>query len=402
MPKLAIKGGKPVRKKPFPAWPIFSKKEERALLNVLRSRKWGIGGKKNEEFALKFAKYHNANFGVTCSSGTTGLIIALKAIGINPGDEIIVPPYTFIATATAVLTVGAVPVFVDIDQKTYNINPELIEENITDKTKAIIPVHIGGGPAHMDKIMKIAKEHNLFVIEDAAQAHGAEWKGQKVGAIGHLGVFSFQSSKNITAGEGGIIITNNEELANKCWSYMNVGRIKGGEWYEHHVLGWNYRMTEFQASLLIAQFSRIEKLIKKRETNAKYLAKRLREIDGIEHIGAYPEVTRHAYHLFLMRYNKSYFNYLPREKFIKAINAEGNPISPGYATGPLYRLKAMIEYKLPWLNIDYSKLFLPISEKACREGGMWLPQNVLLGKKEDMDDIIEAIQKIKENLDEII
>lgn len=402
MVKLAIKGGKPVRKRAFATWPFFDKREERELIRVLRSGKWGIGGTKNEEFASKFATYHQAKFGVTCSNGTTGLEIALKAIRVGYGDEVIVPPYTFIATAGCVLSLGAIPVFVDVDPLTYNIDPDLIEEAITPKTKAIIPVHIGGGPAHMDKIMKVANEHNIYVVEDACQAHGAEWRGRKVGSIGHLGVFSFQSSKNISAGEGGIVITNDEELADRAWSFMNVGRSRKGEWYGHEVLGANYRMTEFQAGILIAQLSRNESLMRRRERNAAYLARRLNEVGCVEHVGAYPEVTRHAYHLFIMRYDKSQLNGIGRDRFVEAVRAEGIPLSPGYATGPLYRLRAIAEYKIPGINIDYSKLFLPEAEKACREEGMWLHQSVLLGKREDMDDIVEAFSKVKENAFELV
>jgi dTDP-4-amino-4,6-dideoxygalactose transaminase len=402
MAKLAIKGGRPVRRKPFVSWPVFDKREERELLEVLRSGKWGIGGTKNEEFASKFAAYHQAEFGVTCSSGTAGLEIALKAVGVRYGDEVIVPPYTFIATAGCVLSLGAIPVFVDIDPKTYNIDPNLLEGAITPKTKAIIPVHIGGGPAHMDSIMKIANEHNIYVIEDACQAHGAEWRGHKVGAIGHMGVFSFQSSKNISAGEGGIVVTNDEELADRAWSYMNVGRSRKGEWYGHEVLGGNYRMTEFQAGLLLAQLNRNERLMRRRERNAAYLARKLHDVGGVEHVGAYPEVTRHAYHLFIMRYDKSQFNGLERDRFVEAIRAEGIPLSSGYATGPLYRLRAIAGYKIPGIETDYSKLFLPAAERACREEGMWLHQSVLLGSRKDMDDIIDAFLKVKENASELV
>ena len=281
MAYLAICGGKPVREKPYPSWPIFDEKEEKALIDVLKSGKWGrVNGKKNEEFEEKFARYHSAKYGITCVNGTAALEIALKALGVGPGDEVIVPAYTFIATASAVLMVGAKPVFVDIDPKTYNIDPEKIESAITPKTKAVIPVHIGGCPANMDKILDIAKKYNLRVLEDAAQAHGAEWRGKKVGALGDMGIFSFQSSKNINAGEGGIILTNDEELAEKAWSLMNVGRAKKGEWYMHYILSGNYRMTEFQAGILLAQMERMEELMKKREENAKYLTERLKEIEG--------------------------------------------------------------------------------------------------------------------------
>ncbi|RLE70172.1 MAG: DegT/DnrJ/EryC1/StrS family aminotransferase, partial [Thermoprotei archaeon] len=205
MAKLAIKGGKPIRTKPFHGWPVYGEEEEKALLEVLRSGLWGIGGKKNEEFAEKFAEYQGARYGVTCVNGTVAIEISLRALDIGFGDEVIIPAYTFMATAQAVLYVNAFPKFVDIDPETYTIDPKEIEKAITTKTKAIIPVHVGGAPANMDEIMEIAEKHGLYVIEDAAQAHGARWGDKGVGTIGDFGTFSFQSSKNITAGEGGMI-----------------------------------------------------------------------------------------------------------------------------------------------------------------------------------------------------
>ncbi|MGB9857705.1 MAG: DegT/DnrJ/EryC1/StrS family aminotransferase [Dictyoglomaceae bacterium] len=399
MAYLAICGGKPVREKPYPSWPIFDEKEEKALIDVLKSGKWGrVNGKKNEEFEEKFARYHSAKYGITCVNGTAALEIALKALGVGPGDEVIVPAYTFIATASAVLMVGAKPVFVDIDPKTYNIDPEKIESAITPKTKAVIPVHIGGCPANMDKILDIAKKYNLRVLEDAAQAHGAEWRGKKVGALGDMGIFSFQSSKNINAGEGGIILTNDEELAEKAWSLMNVGRAKKGEWYMHYILSGNYRMTEFQAGILLAQMERMEELMKKREENAKYLTERLKEIEGIEPLTPDDGVTRHAYHLYIFKYKSSYFKGLSKMNFVKAMNAEGIPLKPGY-TFPLYRIPAIYN---SLKDAQYENLYLSETEKACTEEGVWFSQNVLLGTKEDMDDIITAIKKIQEHVDEIL
>ncbi len=399
MAKLAICGGKPIREKPYPSWPIFDEREEKILIEILRSGKWGrINGKKNEEFENKFANYHSAKYGITCVNGTVALELSLRALGIGAGDEVIVPPYTFIATASSVLMVGAKPIFVDIDPKTYNIDPNKIESAITSKTKAIIPVHIGGCPANMDKILEIAKKYSLKVLEDAAQAHGAEWRGRKVGALGDMGIFSFQSSKNINAGEGGIILTNNEELAERAWSLMNVGRSKKGEWYMHYILSGNYRMTEFQAGILLAQMERIEELMRKREENARYLTENLKKIEGIEVLNPDEGVTRHAYHLYIFKYKSSHFKGLPKMEFVKAMNAEGIPLKPGY-TLPLYRIPAIADN----LKDDrYKDLYLPETERACREEGVWLSQNVLLGTKEDMDDIILAIKKIQENVDEIL
>jgi dTDP-4-amino-4,6-dideoxygalactose transaminase len=269
---LAIRGGDRVRSRPYPQWPEWSAEEEALLLEALRSGRWGIGGKKVEEFASLFASYQGCRYSVACMNGSVAIKVALQAVGVEPGDEVITTPYTFIATATAAIELGAVPVFADIEEDGLNIAPESIEENITDRTKAILPVHIAGIPADMDSICRIARRHGLKVVEDAAQAHGSEWRGRRVGGLGELGCFSFQSSKVMTSGEGGAITTNIEELSERCWSLINVGRTRGGDWYQHDVLGYNYRMTEFQAAVLIAQLRRLDQQIERRQANYELLS----------------------------------------------------------------------------------------------------------------------------------
>ena len=392
--ELAINGGRPVRKKPFPAWPIFGKAEEKALVEVLRSGKWGIGGEKNAEFSQAYAKWLKVKRVVTCTNGTAAIEIALRAVGVKPADEVIVPSYTFVATASSVLSMGAVPIFADIEPETYMIDPESVEAAITPKTKAIIPVHIGGGPADLDRIMKIAREHDFRVIEDAAQAHGAEWNGRRIGGDGDMAIWSFQSSKNLTSGEGGALSTNNEEVGEDAWSIMNCGRRKDRQWYEHFILGSNFRMTEFQAAVLLKQLAKVEGQMKTRDKSATYLAKRLKEVEGIAPLESYPQTTRHAHHLFIMRYDKSSFGGVPKEKFVQAMNKEGIPLAPGY-TVPLHELPAIRNYNLPYVNLDYSTTKLPVTERACKEEGMWFHQSVLLGTKKDMDDIVEAFLKVK-------
>mgnify|MGYP001566279922 CR=1 FL=1 len=413
MGKLAIKGGTPVRTKGFLPWPIYDEREIKAVEEVIRSRHWWrYSGKKVTEFEEKFAKYHNAKYGVAVTSGTTALEIALKAADIGPGDEVIVPPYTFLATASSVLLVNAIPIFVDIDSETYNINPTRIEEAITNKTKAIIPVHFGGYPADMDRIIRIARKHNLVVIEDAAHAHGAIWKGKKVGAIGDMGTFSFQESKNISSGEGGIVLTNDKDLAEKCFSLMSFGRMKGGLFYTHHILGWNYRMTEFQGAILGAQLERLEEQTNRREKNANYLSEHLRGIKGLSLLKRDdPRVTRRAYHIYIFKYDKSSFNGVPRERFIEALKGEGIPCASGYPI-PLYKNPMFLEKKFwhrgcplscPFYGkeLDYSKVNCPVAEKACYEEAVFLTQNLLLGTKEDMKNIVRAIKKVVGNIDEL-
>jgi len=407
MAKLAINGGDPLRTKPFPKWPVRDENEIKNLKEVIENGKWGaLHGDKVKTFSEKYAAFHNAKHGVCVNSGTTALKIALSAAGIGQGDEVILPAYTFIATATAILDAGAIPVFVDIDPNTYNIDVEKIEEAITDRTRGIMPVHFGGRACDMDKINEIAKRHGLRVIEDAAQAWGSEWNGKKVGALGDAGGFSFQSSKNVTAGEGGIILTNDDEIAMFAKSYMNCGRLENGIWYEHYYLGGNFRMTEFQGAVLLAQFDRYWEMKQKREQNAKYLLEKMAQIEGIETLAEDPRITSNSYHLFIFRYKKEHFANVPKSKFIDAMRKEGFVISAGYSiplyTQPLMKNQAFgPQGKRVDVGVDYTQYKLPETEKACYEEALWLPQYVLLGEKEDMDDIIDGILKIKENIDEL-
>jgi len=403
MAKLAIKGGKPVRRKDFPTWPIVDQKDEEAILAALRSKHWGLGGRFIPAFEEKFAKWHHAKHCVAVVNGTAALEVALKAVGVKAGDEVIVPPYTFIATAAAVLMVNAIPVFVDIEPESYLLDPAKVEAAITKRTAAIIPVHIAGCPCDMDKIMRIARKHKIAVIEDAAQAHGAEWKGRRVGAIGDAGTFSFQSSKNLSSGEGGACVTDDRQTAERMWSLHNCGRAPQGAFYEHRTLGWNYRMTEFQAALLLSQMRRLESQMKKRDENGAYLSRLLDEIPGVGYQRMPKGVTRHAYHLYILRYDSRAFKGLPRQEFIRALNAEGIGCSAGYV--PLYREQLFVVDQTAHLlgrKVDYSKVRLPVCERVCAQESIWLYQRLLLGTKRDMEDIAEAISKIQKYVDELM
>jgi len=405
---LAIKGGQPLRTKPFPGWPNWDQVDADALLDVLRSGVWGISDDPNSpvhQFELAFARMHHAQYGVAVFNGTVALQTALMACGIGYGDEVIVPAYTFLATASACLMVGAVPIFVDIDAGTYNLNPARITEAITERTRAIIPVHIGGCPADLDKIFAIARQHNLIVIEDACQAHGAAWNGRRVGAIADLGCFSFQSSKNLSAGEGGMVLTDHQERADRCWSVHNCGRVREGAWYQHELLGGNFRMTQWQAGILLAQTRNFEEQARLREENGLYLSERLGEIGGFEPQQRDPYVTQHGYHLFISRYDRSAFHDVPRETFLEALQAEGIPCAPGYK--PLYRMNAIkdgiarLKRAVGFQNLADALPDCPVTERACNEEGVWFGQSMLLGTKQDMDDIAEAIIKVKHHIDEV-
>src|SRR5438552_13121003 len=298
--KLALLGGTPIRTEPFTSWPIFGKAEEKRLLRTLRSGKWGrLHGSEVAEFENRFAALHGCQHGIAVVNGTVSLRIALQAAGIRAEDEVIIPPYTFFSTASAVIEANAVPAFSDIDLDTFNLDPKAVAAAITPRTRAIIPVHFAGQPADMDAIMAIARKRKLIVIEDAAHAHGASYKNRPAGSIGQLGSFSFQSSKNLTAGEGGIITTNDDTLAEACRSIHNCGRVPGGKWYEHHVISGNYRLGEFQGAILNCQLDRLDEQTNRRDENGQYLDSRLSKIPGITPQRRTAQTTRNAFHLYV-------------------------------------------------------------------------------------------------------
>ncbi len=395
MSKLALFGGDPIRTDLFPEWPRPTSELGDSVLKTLQNENWGVGSDAISRFEDAFAAFHDAKYCISTSSGTTALWVALKAAGVKAGDEVIIPAYTFIATASAVLLANAIPVFVDIDEKTLNMDPVLIDAAITEKTKAIMPVHIAGNPADLDKICDAGKKHGIAIVEDAAQAHGAEWNGKKVGAIGKGGIFSFQTSKNMSAGEGGAIITNDDDFKEACFSYHNCGRVSGGEWYEHQHLGGNFRLNALAASMLMPQLDSIGADMDLRDANKQKLDDALAEIDGIELIRSYEQTTRSAHHLYIVKYKKEAFNGIHRDVFFKAMQAEGVYTYAGYS--PLYREKLFVtdpdEY--PWLkDHDYASLSLPVTERICDEESVWLQQRHLLGNDEDSQDIIDAFKKV--------
>jgi dTDP-4-amino-4,6-dideoxygalactose transaminase len=400
---LALLGGRPVRTQPFPTWPIFGQTEERALLRALHSGKWGkLDGEEVTTFERRFADYVGAKHAIAVCNGTVSLRIALMAAGIRAGDEVIVPPYTFLATATAVVEANAAPVFVDIDRETFNLDPAEVEKAITPRTRAIIPVHLGGMPCDMDRIMAIAERNDLIVIEDAAHAHGSEYNRRRVGSIGHLGSFSFQSTKNLTSGEGGIITTSDDTLAETCRSIHNCGRIAGGAWYEHHVIAGNYRLGEFAGAILNCQLDRIDEQTDRRDANGRYLDEQLAKIPGITPQRRDPFATRNAQHLYVFRYDADVFG-IPRERFLQAVTAEGIPVCSGYVV-PLYKQPLFEQKNFGPYNActrEYRGLHLPDVERICAGEGAWLTQNLLLGDRKDMDDIVAAMRKVFENRAEL-
>lgn len=403
---LALLGGSPVRTKPFARWPIFGEAEEQRLLRTLRSGDWGrLDGDEVSQFEHRFAAMHGCRHAVAVANGTVALRIALLAAGIRAGAEVIVPPYTFVATATAVVEANAVPVFADIDLNTFNLDPEAARRAITSRTKAIIPVHFAGQPAAMDPLMTIAREHDLVVIEDAAHAHAASYRGRPAGSLGHLATFSFQSSKNLTSGEGGIITTNDAELGDACRSIQNCGRVPDGVWYEHHVVSGNYRLGEFQGAILNCQIERLEEQTNVRDRNGRALSSRLATLPGLHPQARPDDCTRHSYHLFMLRLDSAAFG-ASRAAVLRALDAEGIPCSAGYGYSlpdqPLFRNKAFGPYLADAARgLDYSAVRCPNSDLICREQAVWLGQNLMLGDSSDVDDIAHAFEKVYEHRDSL-
>ncbi len=397
--KLALLGGPPIRTQPFTAWPIFGVTEEARLLRTLRSGQWGkLHGPEVAEFERRFAAMHGCKHGIAVVNGSVSLRLALLAAGLPAEAEVIVPPYTFFATASVVVEANMVPVFADIDLHTFNLDPKAAEAAITPRTRAIIPVHFAGQPAAMTRLLALAKKHHLIVIEDAAHAHGATYKDRPVGSIGQLGSFSFQSSKNLTAGEGGIITTNDDALAAMCRSMHTCGRVPGGLWYEHHVISSNHRLGEFQGAVLNAQLDRLAAQTKTRDRHGRYLAARLAKIPGLFPQKTAADCTRHSYHLFMLRLDAAKFG-APRAAVLRALRAEGIPCSAGYGFSlpqqPMFLNKAFGPY-LPHAaaRLDFAAVRCPNSDLICREQGVWLEQNLFLGRRADMDDIARAFEKI--------
>jgi dTDP-4-amino-4,6-dideoxygalactose transaminase len=391
MSTLALHGGAPVCTKPWPQWPQWGESERQQLERVLESGEWGGYNETVGQFEAAFARRHDARHCIAATNGTLSLVAALQANHIGPGDEVIVPPYTFIATANAVQLVGATPVFVDIELETFNIDLAAVAAAVTERTRAVIPVHFAGLPVDMDALMALAEKHDLLVVEDAAHAHGSTWNGRPVGALGHIGSFSFQASKNLTAGEGGALLTNHDDLRDRLWSYVNQGRApQETAWYGHPNLGSNLRLSGWQAGILLAQLGRFEEQLARRMENARRLHDILAEVDGLQPTRWDERVDHHAHHLFIMRYDPAGFNGVARETFVAALQAEGVPCSTGYDR-PLYQH--------PPLSGEHSRITgCPQAEQACREA-IWLSQSTLLAKPGEMDEIAAAIFKIRDQID---
>jgi len=391
-----------------PAWPIWDEREEKALLDVLRSGKWGrtsAGNGRVKAFEAAWAERMQAKFCVATSSGTTALLTSLGALDIGPGDEVILPPYTFVATFNAITANYALPVFVDTDAATFQIDPTKIAAAITPATKLLLPVHIAGSTCEIGAITELAKARQLTVLEDACQAPLAEWRGRPIGTQGIGGCFSFQASKNLTSGEGGAVLTNDESFANRCYNFHTPG---GGKAAASSGRAANFRLTEFQAAILLAQFTRLEQQARTRDANAAYLTSLLQKIPGVTPAKLASGNNRSAFHLYMLRYEPKHFANLPRAKFLQALAKAGVSASSGYTS-----LNTSEHVTALAGNRHYQRLYgkdtmarwlernrCPVNDRLVEEA-VWLTQTKLLTPRAEMDRIAEVIIDVKKRAGEL-
>jgi len=403
--KIALEGGSPIRTEPWPKWPLFTDEDISDVSAILRDgRMTAITGPTVKAFEDKFADRFGAAYGLSTCNGVTAIHLALAAVGVGPGDEVIVPAHTFIGSAIPVLMANAVPVFVDVELETFNIDVSKIEAAITDRTKAIIPVHLNGLAADMDEILALAKKHELFVIEDACQSHGGLYKGRITGTLGDIGCFSFFEDKVITTGEGGMLITDSEELYDRARCFRSYGEELvtdiGERKYEHVALGFNYRMGALNAAIGINQLDRLEEMVEKRNSNASYLRERLSNVDGIIPPKELPH-CRHAYYKFVCRIDRSVLK-VDVLTLIEAIKAEGVAATPRYPR-PL-PLQKVFREKLGYGGTecpycchlyDRKPAFLdgswPVAEQVGEEAFVLLVHPSI--EESDLDDAVRAVEK---------
>ena len=411
--KPAALGGAKAHPGGFPSWPVMDATEEKALLDTLHSGQWFRGSGKNvAKFEDEYEKLTGAKHALATASGTAALTTVMGALDIGPGDEVITTPYTFVATYNVIVLNYALPVFVDTDLESFQIDATKIEAAITPQTKALLPVHIGGSPANLDKILEVGNKHRIPVVEDACQAHLAEWRGKKVGTLGLAGCFSFQASKNLCSGEGGAVLTNDDQFADVCYNFHNQGRgraVTGYNFTYSGTRGSNLRLSEFQGSLLTAQMTRVIEQTNRRTENANYLTKLFNEIPGIKPAKLYEGTTRSAYHLYMFRYDTEKFAGLSRAKFMAALGREGVGASSGYGmmnkdayvtalAKDRHFLKVYGEKRMKeWLE---QTLNCPQNDKVC-EQAVWFTQNMLLGPKSDMEQIADAVRNIQKHAGEL-
>ena len=412
MSKLAVFGGEPVRVEPYPAWPVHDERDVEAVTRVVRSGNWGgypYPGPETRVFLENFAAMQGGGYPVAMANGTVTMEVALRASGIGWEDEVIVPALTFQATAAAPMAAGAIPVIVDIDPQTYTLDPQAAREAITEMTRAIIPVHLGAQMADMDAIMELAEEFNLVVIEDCAHAHGAKWRGQGAGTIGHFGSFSLQSSKILTSGEGGVLLCRTPELAAKAAGIINCGRshdpetmVEGGEDFQ---MGANYRMSELACALAAVGLERFPEQVKQREAMLAYMEESLSEVPGVRLLRRDERHTTRSVYQFHFALEPRVFG-AQNKAVARALNAEGIPCDTGYEAMTNYTLFQPDLSKLPVPSafpeyFAFEQIDVPEASRAAEEEAIAVAENVFRAGQKGVDDFVAALKKVQENAGEL-
>ena len=415
MEKLAIDGGTPVREAPFPAWPQAGQGEREWIEKVLSGSRWFAGPRGDDPqslsvlFAQRFAQMHGTSYAHLTSNGSVSIEVALRALGIGQGDEVIVPAYTFVSTATSVLMVGGIPIFGDIDPKTYCLDPKDVAAKISPRTKALIPVHLGGQMCDMPALLDLAAQHHLFIVEDCAQAIDASLAGKKAGSWGDIGSFSFQANKTITSGEGGLVMTKDAGLAEQAAAFCAFGRLQAvkaerSSAFSSSFLSSNYRLSELQAAVLLAQLERFPSQHELRLANAAHLAGQLAGIPGVEHVRTAGQGDGHGYYYFIVRYDPERFGGMEPARLSQALTAEGIPFVPGDAhpiyRNPVFKAENLTRFLCPQVlerykeRVDLADPGCPQAEEACGRT-LILRHQVLLANRADMDDIARAVAKVQ-------
>ncbi|GLW05851.1 aminotransferase DegT [Microtetraspora sp. NBRC 13810] len=411
--KLAILGGTPLRQRPWPAWPHVGPADVERLRQVIENRNLGgipFPNTLHREFVERFTTSLGAPYGLLCTNGSVSISTALRALGVQAGDEVITTSLTWVATASSIVHVNAVPVLVDISDDNWCIDPQKVEEAITDRTRAIVVVHLGNQVADMDALVDIANRHNLFIVEDCAHAHYAEWRGQCVGTIGDAGSFSFETSKIMTSGEGGFLTFKDEERFHRAMSLVHMGHKDAPyDRYEGRVLGWNHRISELQAAVLLGQLDSYAELDAKRTLVAEQLLKGLSEVGGFKLLPDDARVTRRQKYELLVRFDTEAWDGLHRDKVLAALLAEGvefegDTFYPPMHRDPLFHVDAK---EWPMIRERYGEritadsFHLPVADKVGLDEAVWIHHSLLVVEPEDVQDMLDAVQKLRDNLGEL-
>jgi dTDP-4-amino-4,6-dideoxygalactose transaminase len=407
MAKLAVFGGSPTREESYPEWPVHDERDIEAVTRVVKSGRWGgfpFPGPNTAEFSARFAEMQGGGYAIPMINGTVTMEVATRAAGIGWGDEVIVPAYTFQATAAAPMAAGAIPVIVDVDPDTFCADPAKVEAAITDRTRAIIMVHLGAQMTDMDAIMDIARKHDLVVIEDCAHAHGAQWRGMGAGTIGDFGSFSMQSSKILTTGEGGVLLCKTQELAERAASIIDCGRPKDSD-ERHYTMGANYRWSELHAALGVVALERFPEQMEQRAAMADYLEESLSEVPGIRMLKRDLRHTRRSFYRYVIAIDPDFFQ-CEHQEFCYALDGEGVPCWDGYPAMHHYDLFQPGLSKLPVPSafpeyFEFDKMSFPVAERACEHEAVWLEESIFRADRQGVDDTVKALQKLAESQEEL-